>query len=1372
MANSRKSWALLGALVAAGTCAQEAHSHRPPSLEVFPRDDPAYHIDTAGDEDMEAWLATLQRAPASTICPLSCSEVASLGQGWAVYPDQASLAACNETMLVDVVYQNEIDDGQNANLALRACVSDFSSQDVSFRPKDDVAALCTTPNHVMIDRPVALSSSVPGAHAQDSFSTQHLLAAGRQVLHQLGSQTPSCTRNTMSMAYFQSSLVGVFGGAEVHQHGLTAELLDRFLTHAEETSLSKTTLVQLCESDGRGSDYGVGVIAGSTNNFAVVQKAMRSWANGRCFADADADDENWTTVTIRVPKAEPYKANSTEIVTAEDAESPARLFSRGDLAQLDRRAECRTTKVNPGDGCWALADRCKITQNNLKKYNPRTNFCNTLVSGEVVCCSSGTLPSTIPPGNADGTCKIRRVVQDDTCTTLASKCGISGNDFMKVNTKKNLCSSLIVGQPVCCSKGKLPYNPPKQKPNGYCADYQVKKGDECAAIAVRNDITVTDLKEFNKQTWGWIGCDPLLTGKICLSKGSPPMPASVSNAVCGPTVPGTKAPAAGKNISTLNPCPLNVCCNNWGNCGLTDDFCKVNKAASGNPGTAPAGESGCIDNCGMEIVKGAAPAKKINIAYFEAWNFERKCLNMNVDEIDTDRYNTIHFAFVDINNEFGIDASKVQEQFDMFKDMSDVHKVVSFGGWEFSNSPSTFHILREATKAANRPTFVKNLVSFVEDHGLDGVDLDWEYPGAPDIPGIPPGDPQQGDDYYQTLLSLKKQIGSGKTVSFAAPASYHYLKSFPMKKMGEALDYVVYMTYDLHGQWDYGNKWTSPGCPGGNCLRSHVNETETKDALAMITKAGVPSGKVVVGVSSYGRSFKMAKAGCDGVNCLFTGTNRLSNAKKGRCTDTAGYISNAEISEILESDRVTRKWKAEGSNMLVYDKTEWVAYMDEDTKKARTSFYSSYNFAGTTDWAVDLQEFNDGPSGSDRNNDDHPTISNRFSKCTKVFTSFGQLEDVADDIPDHCMNRYIFALEIRIMEAALKKYKALLDNGYDDKFDVYAGYVQAQVPLQINAFIKERGNDYFDCKEYTKLKCCNDCTYATCWEDCVRGNDCHSGYGSRDIKCPSKLEDSNEPGTGPAVPNTTWIMQEEDKFFKDIYDEYGIEEGWIKFDTVRVNTPQGCQYGGENIRDCIERRSNKFFDFPVKDKVDVFDPKDIIGEGYPEARDLLRRLKIQQDNMEYDFGLTALDLVDSASLPAFSMEEAVKNMDKIVEKAKEIKEAARKEFILNFISGLLFFIPFIGGAIGGVGMGALRSMLTLIGTVGEAGLLVYSIVEDPDSALMAIFGFLAGAGVGRGGFRNAADARRGMSSKELNSLGPIKGKLDMISGLQGGRCAI
>ncbi|KAJ3956420.1 hypothetical protein N0V92_007035 [Colletotrichum tropicale] len=37
-----------------------------------------------------------------------------------------------------------------------------------------------------------------------------------------------------------------------------------------------------------------------------------------------------------------------------------------------------------------------------------------------------------------------------------------------------------------------------------------------------------------------------------------------------------------------------------------------------------------------------------------------------------------------------------------------------------------------------------------------------------------------------------------KTVSIAAPASYWYLKQFLIAEMSEHLDYIIYMTYDLH----------------------------------------------------------------------------------------------------------------------------------------------------------------------------------------------------------------------------------------------------------------------------------------------------------------------------------------------------------------------------------------------------------------------------------------------------------------------------------------------------------------------------------------------------------------------------------------------
>lgn len=93
----------------------------------------------------------------------------------------------------------------------------------------------------------------------------------------------------------------------------------------------------------------------------------------------------------------------------------------------------------------------------------------------------------------------------------------------------------------------------------------------------------------------------------------------------------------------------------------------------------------------------------------------------------------------------------------------------------------------------------QSIASFIKDNDLDGVDIDWEYPGAPDIPGIPAGSKDDGDNYLAFLVILKNLL-PGKSVSIAAPSSYWYLRAYPLKKIAKVVDYIVYMTYDLHGQ--------------------------------------------------------------------------------------------------------------------------------------------------------------------------------------------------------------------------------------------------------------------------------------------------------------------------------------------------------------------------------------------------------------------------------------------------------------------------------------------------------------------------------------------------------------------------------------------
>ncbi|KJK92746.1 hypothetical protein H633G_03370 [Metarhizium anisopliae BRIP 53284] len=1280
-------------------------------------------LDTEGNKELEEWLAANIRTPPSMLkpCPLPCSEAPDSinGGGWFLVPDATSFAQCNKTLLLDLVVKS--DDPP----ALRACTADYGSNyqlSKIHSPDDGNAALCSTPNHEMVKTSIRLLEVSTPTQNNDTFATQHLVSASRQVMHYLASQKPSCSKNALAFGYSQTSVVGVFAGAEVHQHGLAIDIINSLLSYATERSISQTTVLQLCQEHGLGADYSFGLVATNANNLKFAQEAVRRWASGKCVGPDGGRD--WKEVTIRVPSI--VRPTNT---TASSNMTGSRLGSRSFWQDL-ARVHCKTLTVRSGDGCWALAKICGVSQSDLTKYNRRANFCDTLVVGEKVCCTRGILPSSIPDSKSDGTCVTKEVKSGDSCGSLASKCGLSASDFMRLNTKEDLCSTLAEGQQVCCSRGELQDRRPKPESDGTCASVKTNRGDSCASIAASRDLTVRDIESFNEDTWGWNGCKVLWVGfRLCVSEGKPPMPEPVSNAVCGPTVPGTKAPAKGFDLSRLNPCPLKACCNVWGQCGLSDDFCIESKSETGAPGTSGV-RNGCISNCGRAIIRSSPPPSVIKIAYFEAWNHKRSCLWMDIDDIDTTKYSHIHFAFGEVTKDFRIDISKVQTQFYKLKAMVGVKRIISLGGWDFSALPGTYNILREAVQPRNRDKFITNIVDFLIQHDLDGVDLDWEYPGA-------------------------------------TPSSYWYLKAFPISLMAMSLDYIVFMTYDLHGQWDYGNKWTSPGCPAGNCLRSHVNMTETKDALVMITKAGVPSNKVVVGVASYGRSFKMAEAGCYGPLCKFTGTPRISHAAKGRCTDTSGYIANAEIEEILASGKVTKQWREAGSNILVYDDTEWVAYMDDKLKDIRTQFYLMNNFAGTTDWAVDLQKFlpGDGIPDDDFEDEYEPYIDPDFySDCSGKYSTLGDVEKHLTTMPTHCTEKYIAQAESAMIKEALTKHLELLQDDYDSKFKTYERFVKQQVPVQINNFMaSDKVHQYFKCSEYKKVICCSDCTYATCLETCANFAGCKSGYQTLDIKCPQQ-KDELEMISMETTPNATFHLEDEEGFWKEIGSQYGIEEAWVAFGRRHMRTANGCQYAGKAIHECQNQNDRWWYNYPIAadDKIKVYNPKKIFGDSTDTIASLAENLDIIKDLNIYDTLMLWSDVVDAASLPALTLQAAVENMKSIIDKAEEIEKKQKEEFILNMVMGILFFIPVVGEAAGSAGLTAARSMLRLIGAAGDAGMTVYDIVKDPSNAFMAAFGYVLGAGVGRSGFRDAANSRRAVRPRELAAVGSLKTDLRRI----------
>jgi chitinase len=425
---------------------------------------------------------------------------------------------------------------------------------------------------------------------------------------------------------------------------------------------------------------------------------------------------------------------------------------------------------------------------------------------------------------------------------------------------------------------------------------------------------------------------------MCLSPGRPPLPVANDWAKCGPLVPGTTLPPPGKQLADLNPCPLNACCSTGNQCGTAVEYCTITKSTTGSPGTA-----GCISNCGRDIINNQVrPATFMSVGYFQPGAANRPCLRMDITRINTTQYTHIHYAFATITNDLRISVDSVNDfpdQWAKFLRLQGVKRIVSFGAGSIGDER-----FRQAVNT-NITEFADNIASFVKKTPqIDGIEFDWEFPKTE----------KEGLDYAQ-LITLVRDRLPGKILSAAVPSGFWTLWPYPVSKIGEIVDYVVFMTYDMHGQWNFKENYVaSSGCPQGKCVRSHVNMTETMDSLALITKAGVQAAKVVVGLASYGRSFELVVPGCSSSTCQFTS----NSAKPGRCTQYPEVLAIGEIEEIIELNAGgVRHWfdEASDSYIMIYNETQWVAYIDSAVKVRRTEKYKNLGFGGTVDWSIDYQ---------------------------------------------------------------------------------------------------------------------------------------------------------------------------------------------------------------------------------------------------------------------------------------------------------------------------------------------------------------------------------------------------------------------------------
>ncbi|KAF5560716.1 glycoside hydrolase superfamily [Fusarium napiforme] len=381
-------------------------------------------------------------------------------------------------------------------------------------------------------------------------------------------------------------------------------------------------------------------------------------------------------------------------------------------------------------------------------------------------------------------------------------------------------------------------------------------------------------------------------------------------------------------------CPLNVCCSKFGFCGTTEEF------------------------CGKETVKrpscdiGSQSVKRV-IGYYGSGGASRSCNNMIPSSFPQGIYTHIYFAFGSIDPDSfkvipaGASDVELYPQLAALKTRDMGQELwLSIGGWTFSDKGSptatTFSDLVNADETRQR-VFFASLILFMQTWGFSGVDIDWEYPVDHDRNG------RESDfkAYPRFMKRLKAALRDYKYgLSVTLPTSYWYLQHFDLENLEPSVDWFNVMSYDLHGAWDIGNKWT------GAFVGAHTNLTEIKTSLDLLWRNKVSPSKVVLGLAFYGRAVTLANPSCSEPGCAY-----LSAGDAGECSGEPGILFNSEITDLIRDKKLRPKlYKDAAVKTIQWNSDQWVSYDDKDTWKLKANFLKSQCLSGVLVWAVDYDD--------------------------------------------------------------------------------------------------------------------------------------------------------------------------------------------------------------------------------------------------------------------------------------------------------------------------------------------------------------------------------------------------------------------------------
>ena len=207
----------------------------------------------------------------------------------------------------------------------------------------------------------------------------------------------------------------------------------------------------------------------------------------------------------------------------------------------------------------------------------------------------------------------------------------------------------------------------------------------------------------------------------------------------------------------------------------------------------------------------------------------------------------IIFSFLKIQNDTLTfrdqnQETSLQQLISLKKDHPQLKIMVSIGGWGGCAPCSDLF-----ASDLHRKMFAKTAVALFKRYGIDGLDLDWEYPAIEGYPGHIYTAADK-NNFTELVKALRQEMGNDYLLTFAAGGFIKYLEeSVDWNAVMPLVDFVNLMTYDLVGGY---SKVTGHHTP----LHDYMpGQESTSKCVTWLLDKKIPSKKLIIGAAMYAR---------------------------------------------------------------------------------------------------------------------------------------------------------------------------------------------------------------------------------------------------------------------------------------------------------------------------------------------------------------------------------------------------------------------------------------------------------------------------------------------------------------------------------------